>query len=219
MFNFMRAPKRLFLAFECALLFVIYPIIIALHPTKVNVHLSLWIIALYTGVILHKTPGFSWAETWSGFSLSSRNLKMIAIRFALSTLGIIFLAKIIAPERLFSFPFQRPGFWLLVMVLYPFLSALPQELIFRSFFFRRYAPIFKEDWMMVTVSAALFGFIHVVFHNPISPLLSLLCGFFIAGSYLIHRSLKIAAIEHALYGDMVFTVGLGFYFLVGHIPV
>ncbi|MDE2029057.1 MAG: hypothetical protein KGI97_00670 [Alphaproteobacteria bacterium] len=63
---------------------------------------------------------------------------------------------------------------------------------------------------------AAFGFVHIVFHNPVSPLLALICGFFLAGSYMRHASLKKAAIEHALYGDMVFTAGLGVYFLVGH---
>jgi len=214
MFSFLIRPNRFFLICECAALFGIVPLLIGLHPTRLNVHLSLWLIAAYAASILHHTPDFSWHEAWRGLSLKSRDYKIILARFCVSTLGIILLTQMIAPERLFSFPIQRPIFWLVVMILYPVLSALPQEMVFRTFFFRRYASLFPKEGVMLTISAILFGFIHVVFHNPVSPLLSLFCGFFLAGSYLAHRSLQKAALEHALYGDMVFTVGLGFYFLV-----
>jgi membrane protease YdiL (CAAX protease family) len=176
----------------------------------------MWLLACYAAFILHKTPGFSWRAAWRGESWTSREVRLVIIRFLVSTLGIVLLTLLIEPEHFFSFPTQRPFFWFLVMILYPLLSALPQELVFRTFFFRRYATLFPQDGMMLTASAFVFGFIHIVFHNPVSPLLSLLCGFFLAGSYFAHKSLKRAALEHALYGDMVFTVGLGYYFLVGH---
>jgi len=210
----MITPNRLILALECALLFFLLPVLLYLHPTRLNVHICLWLVAAYAAFILHKTPGFSWRKEWNGTPWKPRDLKLVAARFLLSTLGIILLTRIIQPERLFSFPMNRPGFWLVVMILYPILSALPQELIFRSFFFRRYAPLFPGNWIKLTSSALIFGFIHIVFHNPISPLLSVLCGFFLASSYREHGSLKRVALEHALYGDMVFTIGLGLYFLV-----
>jgi hypothetical protein len=62
--------------------------------------------------------------------------------------------------------------------------------------------------------SAVFGFLHIVFYNPISPLLSIFAGYFLTDSYLRHGSLKKLTIEHAFYGDMVFTVGLGIYFLL-----
>jgi hypothetical protein len=49
----------------------------------------------------------------------------------------------------------------------------------------------------------------------VAPLLSFICGVIVARSYSEHRALKWAVAEHAAYGCMVFTVGLGFYFLVG----
>lgn len=210
----MVAPNRLFLALECAILFFLIPVLLYMHPTRLNVHISLWLVAAYAAIILHKTPGFSWRREWNGMPWNPRDLKLVTARFIISTIGILFLTHIIQPERLFSFPLHRPGFWLVVMILYPILSALPQEFVFRSFFFRRYAALFPEKWMKLAVSALIFGFIHIVFHNPISPLLSVLCGFFLASSYLEHNSLKRVTLEHALYGDMVFTIGLGLYFLV-----
>ncbi|MDR3425415.1 MAG: CPBP family glutamic-type intramembrane protease [Alphaproteobacteria bacterium] len=212
---FLIAPRRMFLAFECAVLFVLMPMLVYRHPTRLDVHLGLLLVAVYAAVILNKTPGFSWREAWRGRRLTAREVKLIAARFIVSTFGIFLLTRLIEPRGVFSFPTQRPVFWLIVMILYPFLSALPQEMVFRCFFFRRYAALFPHKGAMLFASAFVFGFTHIVFHNPISPILSFICGFFLAASYLAHDSLKKAAIEHALYGDMVFTVGLGYYFLVG----
>jgi hypothetical protein len=213
MVSFVTSPNRLFLALECAFLFIVTPLVLYAHPTRLNVHLTLWTITAYAAFILHKTPDYSWREAWHGNGWMSRDIKLVAARYLFSVAGIFLLTWMIAPERLFAFPTGRPFFWLLVMLLYPLLSALPQELVFRNFFFRRYATLFPQEYMMLSASAFVFGFIHIVFHNPISPLLSLICGFFLASSYRAHQSLKKAAIEHALYGDMVFTIGLGVYFL------
>ena len=60
-------------------------------------------------------------------------------------------------RKLFNFPRATPFFWALVMLLYPLLSVYPQEIIFRSFLFHRYAIIFPKPWLMVAVSAGLFG--------------------------------------------------------------
>jgi len=212
--SFFSSPSRFVLSIECILLFVGVPVFLYLNPTRLGVHLSLWLVTAYAAFILNKTPGFSWREAWRGTALTARDYKLIVARFLVSTAGILLLTRQIEPDRLLSFPTQRPIFWALIMILYPLLSALPQEVVFRSFFFRRYARLFPQNWMMLAISAFVFGFIHIVFHNPVSPFLSVICGFFLATSYLTHKSLKRVAIEHALYGDMVFTIGLGYYFLV-----
>lgn len=105
--------------------------------------------------------------------------------------------------------------WLIVMVLYPILSVIPQEFMFRSFFFRRYRSLFFNEWLLIAVSAFSFGFVHIVFHNWMSPILAGIGGLFFSLSYRIHHSLKWAVVEHSFYGCMIFTAGIGFYFLVG----
>jgi len=212
--RFLKSPPRWFLIFEWSLLFVATPLLLFDEPTRLKVHAGLWLVCLYALWLLSRDPDFSWKDAWRGRALTRRELKGIAARFAVSTVGIILLTMLLNPERLFSFPLQRPGFWLIVMLLYPILSALPQELIFRTFFFRRYRPLFTADWAMALASSFAFGFVHIVFHNPVSPILSFVCGFFLCSSTLAHRSLKRAAIEHAIYGDMVFTIGLGLYFVI-----
>jgi membrane protease YdiL (CAAX protease family) len=128
---------------------------------------------------------------------------------------LILVVLAVAPEKILYFPIRRTGFWLLVMILYPFLSALPQELIYRTFFFHRYQPIFSGERRMALASVAAFAFMHIIFGNAIAPLLTIPGGYLFARTYARTGSLPAAAIEHAAYGNIVFTVGLGIYFYNG----
>lgn len=54
------------------------------------------------------------------------------------------------------------------MIAYPVLSVYPQGLLYRAFFFERYAPLFPGRWTMILASAAAFAFLHVIFRNPLA---------------------------------------------------
>ena len=207
--------RRALLAIEFAILFFGLPCFFYFHATRWNVHLTLWLASIYALVMLHWDDGFSWHTLWHGTGWAARDRKIAALRFAITIPLIIGLTLYLAPDRLFSFPLHRPFFWLVVMILYPLLSVVPQELVFRSLFFRRYRDLFPNGAALIASNAFCFGLMHAVFHNWVSPLLSLAGGLFFALSYSHHRALKWAALEHAAYGCMVFTVGIGFYFLVG----
>ncbi len=118
------------------------------------------------------------------------------------------------PE-LFSFPRFNPGLWMIIMVFYPVFSVWPQEVLYRAFFFHRYQRILTKPMAMVLASAFAFGFMHIVFMNPIAPVLCLLGGVLFAHTYERTRSVFAASFEHALYGCWVFTVGLGSFFYGG----
>ncbi len=208
------ARRNLWLLSEFSALFVLIPCYFYFHATRWNIHAALWIVTAYVLFWMKRTPDFSWPELWHGSGWAKRARNIALLRFLFSTLLIIGLTILLVPERLFSFPLQRPILWLAVMLLYPILSALPQEILFRSYFFRRYGNLFPQPWPMIAASAISFGFAHIVFHNWVSPLLCLIGGIMFAYSYTQHRSLKWAAIEHAAYGCMVFTIGIGVYFLV-----
>jgi membrane protease YdiL (CAAX protease family) len=122
---------------------------------------------------------------------------------------------VFTPEKIFNFPLSKTGRWLIVMILYPFLSALPQELIYRAFFFHRYQLLFPGEGQMALASVTAFSFMHIIFGNAIAPLLTIPGGYLFCRTYARTGSLPAAAIEHAAYGDIVFTVGLGVYFFNG----
>lgn len=101
------------------------------------------------------------------------------------------------------------------MVLYPLLSVLPQEFLFRAFFFHRYQPLFGEGAGIVLASALAFGFVHIIFGNWLAVVLSFFGGLLFATTYRLNRSMPLVWLEHALFGNLIFTIGLGRYFSSG----
>jgi uncharacterized protein len=118
------------------------------------------------------------------------------------------------PELLFGFVREKPLFWLIVMVMYPLISVVPQEIIFRRYMFDRYKTAFSPR-VLVLVSGVGFGFAHIVFGNWVAPVLCVIGGIMFAQTYARTRSLALVSLEHALYGDFIFTLGLGRYFYHG----
>lgn len=94
---------------------------------------------------------------------------------------------------------------LAVMVLYPVLMVWPQELIFRTFFFHRYRTLFKRSGRMIVVSSLNFGVAHLFYGNWVAPALSLVGGLLFGWRYQASRSLPLVSLEHALWGDYLFT--------------
>lgn len=162
---------------------------------------------------------------WSrDFSLKREFSRGVSWRVAAGIVGLfVLVAGAISawvwtnmPGSFLSFPLYNTRMWLLVMIFYPLLSVLPQELAFRSFFFHRYGPLFGDRlWLLAAVNGALFGFAHIIYGGPVSIILSGVLGVLLAWRYAQTRSLRAIWLEHALYGQMIFTVGLGRYFFTG----
>jgi len=118
----------------------------------------------------------------------------------------------LSPKTLFSFVRSAPKLWMLVMILYPVLSVYPQELLYRAYFFHRFKPLFGSNAGMVVASALLFGFVHIIFGNWISVSLTVAGGVLFSLTYKKSGSLLLACLEHGLFGDFIFTIGIGRYF-------
>lgn len=123
------------------------------------------------------------------------------------------------PELLFSLIKLSPLLWLVVMIFYPLLSVYPQELIYRTFFFRRYEALVKNPRLLVALNALVFGYMHIIFHNWIAVALTTIGGVLFARVYMRSRSTLLVSLIHALYGSSIFTLGLGQFFYHGSIEM
>lgn len=207
---------KLILWFELVMLFGGVPLALTLEDgPRWAAHTALWLFTAYALIQLRREPGFSWGRLWHGDGGLGGWQRQAVVRFLLLAPLVVALAWYMAPDRFFAFPRERTVLWVLVMLLYPLLSVVPQEIVFRSFFFARYGKLLPQPIYLIGVNAFLFGFVHLMFHNWVAPLLSLVGGAFFAAGYARHRSLKAVALEHAAYGCLIFTAGLGWFFLKG----
>lgn len=196
------------------------PVIFFIGVTHTIMIFTLWIAALVSLFYLQRQSGFAWKRLWHGVwveegKVPQRLWPFRSLRFIVACAACIALLISLEPDRLFWLPQTRPGWWAVIMILYPLLSVIPQEIVFRALFFERYRPLFQNKCVMIIASAAFFGLSHIQFHNWVAPPLAFIGGLIFAASYARDKSLKWAVVEHALYGCMVFTVGLGMYFYGG----
>jgi hypothetical protein len=175
----------------------------------------LWGAALYSFLILRFVEGRTIKEMWRWEAVTWDALKPILMRFSLATIGMISFCLWYDPDRFMFLPKTRPEFVIVLCFLYPIVSALPQELVFCNFIFKRYGRFFGEGLRMVFVSAILFSYAHVLYINWVAPTLSLIAGLIFADTYRKSHSLALVTIEHGLYGNALFIIGLGWYFYGG----
>lgn len=177
----------------------------------------LWAATLYCMVIDKFTFFNGFKEMWRWDQVNWSNMKPMLIRFIACVVGMIAFTQWYAPERLFYLAENRPDIIPRILLFYPLLSALPQEYVFCRFFFARYKSFFGAGWLMITMSAITFAYAHVLFINPIAPTLGLVAGLIFAHTYWKTKSLALVTIEHGLYGNALFIIGLGYYFYSGGI--
>ena len=118
------------------------------------------------------------------------------------------------PEIFLALPMQEPAFWLLTLLIYPLVSVIPQEIIFRTYFFHRYKHILPSKQARWAFSTFFFGIAHVVYGNWIAVVLSWVGGGIFGYRYMQSRSTVVVVLEHSLWGSFLFTIGLGAFFLV-----
>jgi hypothetical protein len=211
-------PRKHYLAVECALLFFIAPA--ALYFIRFEMAFRIvplvWVLALGCGVYLVRCRGYGRRELWMPKGLGRAVAEVIAAFIPLAAL-LSLLAWYFIPDRFFAFPRHTPRIWAAVMLLYPVLAAYPQEVFYRTFFFERYRPLFGGPRQLILANALGFGIGHAVYGNWLAPVLSTLGGLLFAYRYQRCRSTLVVGIEHALWGNFIFTSGYGWFFYSGAI--
>jgi hypothetical protein len=75
--------------------------------------------------------------------------------------------------------------------------------------------VFGSGQQMLLANSLAFAWAHAFFLNGLAPVLSLVGGVLLALTWQRSRSFAAVCLEHALYGQIVFTVGIGWFFYTG----
>lgn len=191
---------------ELLILFVALPLLYAFNLLPFHKIIPLVILLAYCTFILLAQGQL----TLSKFKLETE-WKIILFRFTLVTAFILVSIKLFSSYPLISDLSENKKL-LYMLLLYPFLSALPQEVIFREFFFYRYGNIFKKPQVLILVNVLLFAFAHIYFGNWIVIAFTLIGGLIFALTFLKTRSIMVVTIEHSLYGLVILSSGLSPHF-------
>ncbi len=197
---------------EIAVLFFLLPLLIVLDV----IVLPLWLILIIMGfsaiLFLNYDNSFDKKNHINLVAAKKYFIRMLLF-FFLAALVMVAIIYLLDPSKLFIFPREEPQLLVIMSVVYPLFSVIPQELAYRTFFFHRYGELFSSKWGLIFASALFFSFGHIHYKSPLVMLLTFVAGFIFAYRYHQSKSLTLTVIEHTLYGMWLFASGLGVYFV------
>ncbi len=202
--------------FECLLIFILLPLAIAWLKPRGWVYIILWVLMAFCAQSLQYQYHWKFKEDWNWKGFTWPVLRRILLRFIPLALALLWFTWTTIPGELFSLPRDSMLKWATIMLLYPPLSILPQEVIYRSFFLRRYTPLVRKPEHVRLLCALAFGWMHIIMRNWPAVVFTIIGGVLFADTYQRSKSLAAVCFEHMLYGCYVFTIGLGLYFFHGN---
>lgn len=137
----------------------------------------------------------------------TKTLLAFAIKLGAIALGSFLFLFFYDSDSLFNVISTKPMLWLGYSLIYVLLSVLPQEIIYRYFFLKRYRTLFKNKLVMVLVNASLFSLAHIWFNSWIVLAFTFVGGILFFYTYRKTHSLWLVILEHSLYGIWLYTVG------------
>ena len=201
--------KSTLLISECIILFLIIPLVLILD---ISTYFKLALVLLgliYCIRIIIKEKLISFIDLYKIHS--PKDWKPILIKTVLIIFISTLLMYLLYEEKLFLMVRKKPVLWITICLFYSIFSVLPQELLYRSFFFKRYASLFKNPAVLIAINAIAFSLAHSIFQNIYISVLTLIGGLVFAITYHKSKSLLLTSIEHAIYGSWIFTLGIGEY--------
>ncbi|MGC8866065.1 MAG: CPBP family intramembrane glutamic endopeptidase [Bacteroidales bacterium] len=203
--------QRIIRYLELLVIFVLFPLVYAAGWISGPKFLALLAGLTYVLLIM----AFSGNFPTEAFRLRLGTYRRTILwRFAIVTTLLTLYMAFFEPENFLILPRTHPRLWLAIMIFYPIFSALPQEIIYRTYFQFRFRLLFSNENMAMLINALLFGILHLIFHNPAAVMGGVLTGLFWYQTYRHTGSLWVVVLEHALYGNLMYTIGFGHYFYV-----
>ena len=135
--------------------------------------------------------------------------KRILLSFFIIAIVTATYVYIVDANKLFCVPRTNTRLWVRILFVYTFLSVWPQEIIYRTFFFERYGHLFKNERLAIIINAVVFSLAHILLQSTLVIVLTFIGGLLFGYTYVKARSTTLVSIEHALYGNWLFTVGMG----------
>ncbi len=197
-----------YLNIEHLLLFIVFPISLTLD-FSIYIKLTLGLIGvIYVVYVAYKKQYF---KKQQHLSQSNKTLfwSQLAVKFSIIAFFTSIITLVFYKEELFNAIQNNPLKSLIISAVYVFLSVIPQEFIYRKFYFLRYQTIFKNDYQIIGVNSAVFCLGHLFFNNLLVVAITLVGGFIFSWSYNNFKSFRFICIEHSLYGLWLYIVGLG----------
>jgi len=200
--------KKIWLRIEFLFIFIAIPLLVNLNLDIVSPIIVMSFVFIYVSILSFFNKKLQKKKIFAFHLHHHKLLGALYSRILISMSFIMVFILVYDHFLIFKMLKEDPLLWAILIFAYPIFSVIPQEIIFRSFFFARYKKIFKR-YPLVLISALSFSFSHLIFHNWIAIFFTFIGGLYFAITYHQTKSLLLVVLEHSIYGIFLFTIGFG----------
>lgn len=200
---------------EFVVFFLLAPVVMAVVVPPRWMFPVLGVVTIVGLALLSRTPGFRWRELVHGSGRIGWGF-VFAVVAATGAIGAAVMVLTV-PEPYWLMIRRNPVLMLMIALFYPVISALPQEIVFRPLFFRRYGAILPASSAAIGLNAAVFSLAHLMYWSWIVAGMTFAGGLVFAYSYRVRGNFPEAVVAHSLAGLVIFALGLGVFFYSGNV--
>lgn len=208
------SPRRIysskaFLVLEFVFFYVFLPFLANKYLDGWFKIIPLALMALLFLILLLNDPSF---DNRVLTTFRKKYVMKSAVRMLVVSILLLWFTFWIFPNLFFSYPLEHFNSYLITFFLYPIASVIPQELIYRVYYFHRYETLIPEKYLLMFSNAFIFGLTHFIYGNWVAPIATFLAAWLFIWNYYHTKNIWNVSIEHYFYGILMFTVGFGYFF-------
>ncbi|APZ45724.1 CAAX protease family protein [Polaribacter reichenbachii] len=196
---------------EIIVLFIVIPIVLLLPISIIFKVIFVVLGVVYISLISIFKEKFSKVKTDK--KSNKKAILEIAIRFIIIALLTTLVLYYQDKEQLFNVMLNKPDLWLKFSGIYILFSVIPQELIYRTYFVKRYQKLIEKKGLFILINALLFSFAHIWFQSFTVLAFTFVGSLLFTTTYLKTKSTWLVILEHSIYGVWLYTVGFGELFM------
>ena len=120
---------------------------------------------------------------------------------------LVFFLNATGQVKLIFLDLKHLHYLILLFLIYLIFSVIPQEIIFRYYFFIRYKNVFKNKYILITTNSLVFSIFHVIYFDLKIIFITFLGSLIFSINYIKFNSLILVILQHFFFGQILFVLG------------
>ncbi len=186
---------------ELIIITLLIPLIIVFLNLQIYVILFLivtcFLICLFKKEDLKKIP----------LSKNVNDYKKLIFRDLGLFMFLILFLDLLGEVKLIFFDLKNFHYLILLSLFYLIFSVIPQEIIFRYYFFTRYENVFKNKCILIITNSLAFSIFHVIYLDIKIIFITFIGSLLLSSNYVQFKSLILVILQHFFFAQILLTLG------------